>query len=231
MASSFLTKFLQQPYLNLRTINANAQITKSSLSGVYLRVCLFREVILALLFNFLMYYVCLFFFFQPRSRYMEVPGPGIESEWHRFCSCSNAGSWTHCTELGIKPAMPQRPARSWSHCATTGTPYCLISWLTFIKTGTEVWNQVRPDRLFPIPLFDRWVIRPQGQEWFQVMQHNAKAGLRAAAWLPVPHFLHPTSERTEPEKKEHQRTMLLVVISEPSDGGSVMLVGTPQKGK
>ena len=60
----------------------------------------------------------------------EVPGPGIKSKL--ICdlshSCGNAGSLTHSAMPKIKPAMPQRQARSLTYCATAGTPiqYCLI---------------------------------------------------------------------------------------------------------
>ena len=40
-------------------------------------------------------------------------------------SGSNTGSFTHGAGLGIKWAMPQRQAKSLTHCATAGTPFTL----------------------------------------------------------------------------------------------------------
>lgn len=66
-------------------------------------------------------------------------------------------------------------------------------------------------------------------------KHNAKPVLRAAAWLLGPHFLHSASCRV-PQKdtasvKGASEDSVLVVISEFRDGGPMVLVRPPEKGK
>jgi len=66
-----------------------------------------------------------FLFFSHTHGIQKFPGRGSNlSQNCDLCrhSSSNAGSFTHCTRPGIKPAPPQRQARPLTPCTTAGTP-------------------------------------------------------------------------------------------------------------
>ena len=68
-------------------------------------------------------FVLVFFLFQWHPWCLEVPGPGIMSEPELQSHQQLQQHWSLklCTGPGIKPASPQKPAGSLTHCATGGT--------------------------------------------------------------------------------------------------------------
>ena len=64
-------------------------------------------------------------FFSPFSghtRKFPDQGSSLSRSCNLYHSCSNAGSLTHCSGLGIELAPPERQAGTSTHCATVGTP-------------------------------------------------------------------------------------------------------------
>ena len=75
-----------------------------------------------LLLLFLLLFFSSFSLFLATLQHMVFPGQGSDPScsWDLCCSCSNAGSLTHCAGLGIKPASQGLQRSCQSHCATGG---------------------------------------------------------------------------------------------------------------
>ena len=72
-----------------------------------------------------------FFSFSTAHMTWKFPGQGLNLSWscHLHHSCSNPGSLTHCTRLGIKPAPPQRQVGSLTCCTEEPQVKCVnIYW-------------------------------------------------------------------------------------------------------
>ena len=64
-----------------------------------------------------------FFFFHWKFR---GQGLNLSQSCDLYHSCGNSGPLTHCAGPGIKPAPPQRQARSLAYCTTAGTPFFIF---------------------------------------------------------------------------------------------------------
>ena len=80
-------------------------------------------------------FITYFLFWGATPQHMEFLGQG--STWSRSCtlchSCGNATSSTHCAGPRIEPASWCCRNAQQSHCATPGTPPCVVLKCIFLK--------------------------------------------------------------------------------------------------
>ena len=105
-------------------------------------------------FFFLMFFLCVpfvsldlffFFFFVCTCSLWKFPGQGIKSSCScgLHHSCSVAGSLASWAGPKVELMVPQRQARSLTHCATAGTPVPFSSWPLLSQMGTEEEENVK----------------------------------------------------------------------------------------
>ena len=91
-----------------------------------------------------------FFFFFGCPWHTEFLGQGSDPSHScdLSCSCSSAGSLTHCARTGDRNCVPAFPRCHWSHCTPAGNPTYLIihnNWLILSQICKEYFSE---DRVF-----------------------------------------------------------------------------------